>query len=90
MQENDVVLKFKKAVGNVIRKVRTTRKNLSINKFANEYDFYKSNLSKIEKGTYNIHLITAWKISEALGIEFTEFAYLLKEELGEDFKIIDE
>ena len=65
MQENKEQI-FKKAVGEVIKEVRITSKNLSINKFANEYDFDKGNLSKIEKGVYSIYLITAWKLAEAI------------------------
>ncbi len=90
MQNRDKSLQFKKAVGNVIRKNRTTKLSLSINKLAMEYDFDKSNVSKIERGLYSIHLITAWRMSEALGIKFSEFAKMLEEELGEDFVLMDE
>ena len=81
---------FKKAVGEVLRELRTSCKNLSINKFAAEYDFDKDNISKIEKGKYSIYLTTAWKLSEALGVDFVEFASKLKDKLGKDFKFIDE
>lgn len=81
---------FKKAVGEVLKEVRTSCKNISINRFACEYDFDKGNISKIENGTYSIYLITAWKISEALGISFTEFASRLENKLGKGFKFIDE
>ena len=81
---------FKKAVGEVLQDVRKTYKNISINKFAGEYDFDKGNICKIEKGQYSIYLLTAWKISEALGISFVEFATRLEKKLGKDFKFIDE
>lgn len=81
---------FKRAVGEVIREIRISNNNLSINKFAAEYDFDKGNISKIEKGKYSIYLATAWKLSEALGIDFVEFASRLKEKLGKEFKFIDE
>ncbi len=90
MQDNEKILKFKNATGNVIKKLRKTKTNLSINKLSAEYDFDKGNISKIERGKYNIHLITAWKISEAMGISFVEFAKNLQDELGKDFKFIDE
>lgn len=90
MQEDMKLLQFKKAVGSVIRKLRKSNPSLSINKFALEFDFDKGNISKIERGEYNIFLYTAWKISEALGVKFSVFAKLLEEELGEDFKLIDE
>ncbi len=90
MQNRDKSLQFKQAVGNVIRKNRISKMGLSINKLAMEYDFDKSNVSKIERGLYNIHLITAWKMSEALGIKFSEFAKMLEQELGENFVLMDE
>lgn len=34
--------------------------------------------------------MTAWRISEALGISFVDFAKMLEEKLGDDFKFIDE
>lgn len=81
---------FKIAVGEVIKELRKTRTNLSINKLALEYDFDKGNLSKTERGLYSIQLITAWKISEALGIKFSDFAKLLEEKLENNFSLIDE
>ena len=90
MQDERKVLEFKVKFGNLVRKLRKSNKGLSINKFANEYDFNKSNLSKTERGIYNVHYITAWKISEALGIKLSEFTQMLEEELGEDFKFMDE
>ncbi len=81
---------FKKAVGDVVKEARTSVKELSINKFAAEYDFDKGNISKTEKGIYNIYLITAWKLSEALGISFVDFATRLQDKLGENFKFMDE
>ena len=81
---------FKKAVGEVLREARNSVAGLSINKFAAEYDFDKGNISKTEKGFYNIYLITAWKLSEALGISFVEFASRLQAKLGDNFKFIDE
>ena len=81
---------FKITVGEVIKELRKTRTNLSINKLALEYDFDKGNLSKTERGLYSIQLITAWKISEALGIKFSDFAKLLEEKLENNFSLIDE
>lgn len=90
MQEDDKVLKFKVAVGEVIRELRTTRTGLSINKLAYEYDFDKGNLSKTERGIYSIHLITAWRLAEAMGMKFSDFAKCIEEKLGDDFILMDE
>ncbi len=54
MQE-DKVLEFKKAVGEVIQDIRKNKKGLSINKLALEFDFNKSNLSKTERGWHTTH-----------------------------------
>ena len=81
---------FKKAVGQVIKEIRENKTDLSINKLALEFDFDKSNLSKIERGIYGIQLVTAWKISESLGIKFSDFAKLIEEKLGKNFKFMDE
>ena len=92
MQDDDniKIKQFKIAAGRVIKKIRSDYAKLSINKFANEFDFDKGNLSKTERGIYSIYLLTAWKISEASGIKFTDFAALLEKELGTDFKLIDD
>ncbi len=87
MQENKL-FKFRSAVGKTIKKMRL-EKDYSINKMAFEYDFDKGNLSKTERGIYSIHLVTAWKICEALGIKFSDFAKRLEEELGDDFNLTD-
>lgn len=55
-----------------------------------EYDINKGTISRIEKGTYDTQLSTAWKLSEANGLKFSEFAKLLEEELGSNFTFIDE
>lgn len=89
MQESENLIKFRKAVGNVFQKIRKRNPNLSLSKFALEYDLDKSNLSKTERGIINIYLATAWKISEAYGIKFSEFAKLLEDELGERFTFMD-
>lgn len=83
-------LKFKLAVGNIIRKIREDNTSKSLNTFAHEYEFDRGNLSKIERGIYGIQLITAWKLCEALEIKFSDFAKILEEQLGEDFKFFDE
>ncbi len=88
MQE-EKVLQFKVAVGEVIRELRT-EKDLSLTKLAYEYDFDKGNLSKTERGIYSIHFITAWRLAEAMGMKFSDFAKCLEEKLGDDFILMDE
>ena len=83
-------LQFRKILGVKIRELRQKLTGLSGNKLANAYDLGNGNLSRIENGVVDCKFITLWKISEALGIKFSEFAALLEEELGEDFKLMDE
>ena len=91
MQDKDIkLIKFRHAAGKVIKDIRVNSTKLSLNQFANEYDFDKGNLSKTERGIYSIYLVTAWKITEAAGIKFSDFAKLLEVELGSDFHFFDE
>lgn len=91
MQQYEIkILQFKDAVGKVFKKIRLENAQISISKFAREFDLDRGNLSRIERGQLSCGLITAWKIAEASNIKFSDFAKLLEEELGEDFKLIDE
>ena len=90
MQQQEQILIFMKALGELIKEIREEKTHRSINKFAREYEFDRGNLSKIERGLLGCRLITAWKISEAAGISFSEFAQRLENKLGKDFSLIDE
>ena len=79
-----------KSLGNVIKVLREKRTGLSCTKLGNEYGINSKNLNKIENSLIDCKLITAWKISEALGLKFSDFSKILEEELGDDFKLIDE
>ena len=87
---NNKVTEFKSASGKIFRKIREDNVKTSRSNFAREYDLDRGNLSKIENGILSCSLITSWKICEASGVKFSEFAKLLEEELGDDFKLIDE
>lgn len=52
-------LKFKLAVGEIVRQEREKNTGKSLNTFAHEYEFDRGNLSKIERGIYGIQLLTA-------------------------------
>lgn len=91
MQYKDAkTLHLRKTLGNVIKALREKRTGLSCTKLGNEYGINSKNLNKIENSLIDCKLITAWKISEALGLKFSDFAKILEEELGDDFKLIDE
>ena len=91
MQVNkEKTLQIIEALACVIKKIRVDKKNLSINKLANEYDLNKSTISKIEKGDKNCKIITLWQLANALDLKFSDFILLVEEQLGEDFTLIDE
>ena len=90
MQQENKILKFHKAIGSVFKEIRENQAEKSISKFAREYDLDRGNLSKIERGKLSCRIITAWKIAEAAGIKFSDFAKKLEEKLGDDFKMYDE
>lgn len=90
MQESEKIVQFKEAIGEVLKEFRIVNSCVSLNKIANEYDMDKGSLSKIERGFYNVQIMTAWKLCESYGMTFSDFAIRLEEKLGKDFKFIDE
>ena len=90
MQEYEgKIIKFKSAIGQVFSKLRANNTDISLNKLALEYDIDKGSLSKLERGIYDCRLSTAWKLAQANGVKFSDFAKLLEEELGQNFTFID-
>jgi len=55
-----------------------------------EYDIDRGNLSLIERGLVGCNVMTAWRISEGSGVKFSTFARMLEQELGDEFKLMDE
>jgi len=88
--KSDKTLHLRNILGNKIRELRIKNTGLSGNKFANEFDIGNGNISRIENSIVDAKFITIWKICEALGIKFSDFAKALEEELGDDFKLMDE
>ncbi len=83
-------LHLTRVVGKIIREIRIQKTGLSCAKIADEFDLDRGNLNRIENGLIDSKFTTIWKVSEALGLKFSEFAKLLEQELGEDFTLIDE
>jgi|GEM_PF-820246 len=91
MQHNeDKNLQLTKTLGEVIQKLRIEKTGLSVNKLANEYGIDRGNLSRIENGLIDSQFTTIWKVSEALGMKFSDFIKVLESELDSDFTLIDE
>ena len=90
MQHNKLDSKFNIDVGKVFKRLRESNSKGSICRFSSEYDFDRGNLSKLERGINGCNLITAYKLSEAIGVKFSVFAEMLEEELGSEFKLLEE
>lgn len=90
MQEVEKKEYFKKKLGETVRVIRMSKGHNSLSKFAAEYELDKGNLNRIERGVHSIELFTLWKLVESLGIDIAEFMTLFKQELGDDFTLIDE
>ena len=89
-RSSEKTLHFRKTLGHLIKQLRLTKTKLSGNKLANEYDIGNGNISRIQNGLVDCKFVTIWKISEALNMKFSDFAKMLEDELGDDFKLIDE
>lgn len=77
-------------LGKIIKRLRLEKTSLSVNKLAESYDISRGNLSKIENGIVECKFVTVWKIAEALNMKCSEVVKILEDELGEDFKLMDE
>ena len=88
-QKNDKTLLFANTVGAIVTELRSD-KNLSINKFAHEYDLDVGNTSRVEKGTIEVKLVTFWKIAEALGISPSKLLKMVEKRLGKEFHFYEE
>lgn len=88
-QKNKKTRLFANTVGTTITKLRS-EKNLSINKFAHEYDLDVGNTSRAERGSIEIKLITFCKIAEALEISPSTLLNIIEQKLGDDFHFYEE
>ncbi len=89
-QKNEKFLHIASELGLLIRELRETKSDYSLDSFANSFGLSKGCLSTIENGKSNCKLITLWLISEAMGIKCSDCIKMLEDKLGEDFKLIDE
>lgn len=73
-----------RAIGNVVKRERL-RTNTGINKFSYEYDIGNGLLSYLEKGVSDTKITTMWKLANAFGMKFSDFARMIEAELPPDF-----
>lgn len=81
-EENKEILL--KAIGKVVQRKRKEM-NTGINKFSYEYDIGNGLLSYLEKGVSDTKITTMWKLANAFGMSFSDFAKLIELELPLDF-----
>lgn len=73
-----------KAIGVVVKRERL-RLNTGINKFSYEYDIGNGLLSYLERGVSDTKITTMWKLANAFGMKFSDFARMVEAELPQDF-----
>lgn len=88
--KNKKILHLTNILGKIVSEIRLTKTDKSKNKLEDEYDIASGKFSRIERGKIDPQFSTVWKISEALGMKCSDLVKLLEDELGDDFKLIDE
>ena len=85
MQDNEEILY--KTIGQIIRKLRTD-KGIKFTIFCYENDIPKSTLYDIEHGIIKAQFSSIYKILNALGVDFLQFAKLLEKALPDNFSLL--
>ena len=83
-------LQLAQALGSTIKKYRINVLGKTMSKLADEYELRSGTLCKVEKADGAAKLETIWQIAEAMNIKTSELIKLVEEELGDDFKLMDE
>ena len=76
-------------VGTIIKEKRLA-KNKGILLLSYEYDIANSSIALLEKGVRDVQFSTLWKLANAFGMSFSEFAREVESRLPEGFKLIDD
>lgn len=77
------------AIGDLIREKRL-KLNKGIQLFSYEYDISNSSIALLEKGKRDVQVTTLWKLANAFGMSFSEFAREVESRLPNGFKLIDD
>lgn len=76
-------------IGELIREKRL-KQNKGILLFSYEYDISNSSIALLEKGKRDVQITTLWKLANAFGMSFSEFAKEIENRLPKGFKLIDD
>ncbi len=77
-------------VGSIIRKLRKKVVGKSLCIFAYENDIARSTLSRLERGEAEWGIVTLTKVAGGFECKLSELIKMIEDELGENFKLIDE
>jgi len=91
--EKETQIDKKKILLNAIGKVvQSKRKKLNkgILLLSYEYDIPNTSLAQLEKGRRDVQISTLWKLSEALGMKFSDFINEVYVNLPDNFKMLDD
>ncbi|HIS35740.1 TPA: helix-turn-helix transcriptional regulator, partial [Candidatus Scatousia excrementigallinarum] len=66
------------------------KQNKGILLFSYEYDIPNSSIALLEKGKRDVQITTLWKVANAFGMSFSEFAKEIEKRLPKGFKLIDD
>lgn len=76
-------------IGELIKEKRL-KQNKGILLFSYEYDISNSSIALLEKGKRDVQITTLWKLANAFGMKFSEFAIEVEKRLPDGFKLIDD
>lgn len=76
-------------IGKLIREKRL-KQNKGILLFSYEYDISNSSIALLEKGKRDVQITTLWKLANAFGMSFSEFAKEIENRLPKGFKLIED
>jgi len=77
-------------VGSIIRDLRKKITGKSLCIFAYENDIPRSTLSRLERGEAEWGIIVLTKVANGFGCKLSELCKMIEDELGDNFKLIDE
>lgn len=91
MQHKDKnTLKLRYILGSIFKDIRENKSETTTrNKLEDEYGLGKNTVQRVEDALYDCKIITAWKISEALGVKLSDIIKAVEEKLDKNFSLIE-
>ena len=86
-QKTDKTRYFNKKLGEVLKTFRRTKLNCTAAKLADDYNFDKSNLNRMENGVIDSRISNVWLVAEAIGVKLSDVIKALEKDLGPDFRL---